>query len=69
MLYLFKLRKLGAFLAHGQQYRRMVLVYLVMPSQGFKNFTIKVIKAVAKVYLGKKNFGGALSTFLQPYLN
>ena len=33
MLYLFKVRKLGAFLAHGREYRRMGLVYFVTSSQ------------------------------------
>ena len=35
MLYLFKEWKLGAFLAHGRQYRRMGLVYFVVSSQCF----------------------------------
>ena len=35
MLYLFKVRTLGAFLAHGRQYRRMGLVYFVTSSQCF----------------------------------
>ena len=33
MLYLFKVRELGAFLAHGRQYRRMGLVYFVTSYQ------------------------------------
>ena len=35
MLYLFKVGKLETFLAHGQQYSRMDLVYFVTSSQGF----------------------------------
>ena len=35
MLYLFKVRKLGAFLAHGRQYRIVGLLYFVTSSQGF----------------------------------
>ena len=33
MSHLFKVKKLGAFLAHGRQYRRMGLVYIVTSSQ------------------------------------
>jgi len=35
MLCLFKVGKLGVFLAHGLQYRRVGLVYLVTSSQCF----------------------------------
>jgi len=35
MLYLFKVTKLGAFLAHGRQYRIVGLLYFVTSSQGF----------------------------------
>ena len=35
MLYLFKVRKLGPFLAHERQYMRIGLVYFVKSSQGF----------------------------------
>ena len=35
MLYLFKVGKMGTFLAHGRQYSRMGLVYFVTSSQGF----------------------------------
>ena len=35
MLYLLKVSKFGALLAHARQYRRMHLVYFVTSSQGF----------------------------------
>ena len=41
MLHSFKTRKLGSFLAHGRQYRRMGLVYFVTSSQGFIGPRIK----------------------------
>ena len=48
MLYLLKVRKLGAFLTHERQYRGMGLVYFVTSSHGFiharnKHKTRKVI--------------------------
>ena len=42
MLYLFKVRKLGPFLAHGRQYRRVGLIYFLMSSQCFIHMQDKV---------------------------